>query len=183
MEQRKTNIILMGFMGSGKSTIGKLLSQEMKYSFIDLDSYIEHRYHKTINHLFDEKGEEEFRQIESEMLREVLQFEEVVISTGGGTPCFNNNLELIRQSGITVYIEVDEDIICARLAKAKISRPLIKQKSEDEIRDYVRETILRRAPFYEQADIIHHNSTYHKQKEAFAHELYLRIKEHILKQN
>ena len=88
-------IFLIGYMGAGKTTVGKVLSQQLGLSFIDLDHYIEGRYHKTVGQLFAERGEEAFRDIERRMLREVAAFENVLVSTGGGAPCFFDNIEFM----------------------------------------------------------------------------------------
>ena len=96
-------IFLIGYMGAGKTTVGKVLSRQLGLSFVDLDHYIEGRYHKTVGQLFAEKGEEAFREIERRMLREVAAFENVLISTGGGTPCFFDNMEFMNAYGTTVY--------------------------------------------------------------------------------
>ena len=98
-------IFLIGYMGAGKTTVGKVLSRQLELSFIDLDHYIEGRYHKTVGQLFAEKGEDAFRDIERRMLREVAAFEDVLVSTGGGAPCFFDNMEFMNGAGQTVYLE------------------------------------------------------------------------------
>ena len=98
-------ILLIGFMAAGKTTLGKALAKELGLQFIDLDHYIECRYHSTVSQLFADRGEEAFRQIERNMLHEVAEFEDVVISTGGGTPCFFDNIEYMNQQGITVSVQ------------------------------------------------------------------------------
>ena len=90
-------------MGCGKSTIGKRLAQKLSLSFIDLDAHIQNNYRKTIADLFDEKGEEAFRRIEQQALMEVADFEDVLVSTGGGAPCFFDNMEVMNRAGVTVY--------------------------------------------------------------------------------
>ena len=108
-------IFLMGYMGAGKTTVGKKLSKQLNLSFIDLDYYIEGRYHKEIRQLFAEKGEEAFRDIERRMLHEVASFEDVLISTGGGTPCFFDNMDFMNEAGTTVYLKVSVDELANRL--------------------------------------------------------------------
>lgn len=98
-----TRIIFIGYMGSGKTTVGKALSKELGLPFYDLDWYIESRMHKTVKELFDSVGEEGFREIERNMLHEVAEFEDVIISCGGGTPCFFDNIDYINQQGDTIY--------------------------------------------------------------------------------
>lgn len=92
-------IILLGYMGAGKTTIGRALAKELDMLFYDLDWYIENRMRKTIRQIFDERGEEGFRTIEKSMLHEVAEFENVIISCGGGTPCFFDNMEYMNQQG------------------------------------------------------------------------------------
>ncbi len=98
-------IILLGYMGSGKTTIGKALSLALNMRFYDLDWYIENRMRKTIAHIFSERGEEGFRKIEYNMLHEVCEFEDVIISCGGGTPCHFDNMDYMNQQGETVYLK------------------------------------------------------------------------------
>ena len=100
-------IFLIGYMGAGKTTIGKVLAKELGMQFYDLDWYIEGRMHKTIPQIFAERGEEGFRQIEHNMLHEVAEFEDVIISCGGGTPCFFDNIDYLNQQGDVVYLKVE----------------------------------------------------------------------------
>lgn len=104
-ERRMKRIILVGYMGAGKTTIGRALAKELDMPFYDLDWYIENRMRKTIRQIFDERGEEGFRTIEKSMLHEVAEFENVIISCGGGTPCFFDNMEYMNQQGETCYLE------------------------------------------------------------------------------
>ena len=97
-------VFLVGYMGAGKTTVGKELAKLAGLSFIDLDYYIEGRYHKAVSQIFAERGEEAFREIERNMLHEVAEFEDVLISTGGGAPCFFDNMEFMNASGTTVYL-------------------------------------------------------------------------------
>ena len=116
-------VFLVGYMGVGKTTIGKILSKELDVEFIDLDKYIENRYRKTIQEIFSEKGEDKFRIIEREMLREVSTFQNVLISTGGGTPCFFDNMEVMNRRGITVYVKASVEQLVSRLVASKNVRP------------------------------------------------------------
>ena len=152
-------IFLIGFMGAGKTSIGKELSVRMKCTFIDLDLFIERRYHKTIRRIFDEKGEEAFRGIEQKMLREVAEFEDVVISTGGGTPCFHQNMMFMNEQGTTVYLKVTNEELVRRINLNKGARPLLKDFSGDQLGKFVEETIAKRSSFYEQAKIIFNTET------------------------
>ena len=146
-----TRILLIGFMAAGKTTLGKALAKELGLQFIDLDHYIESRYHCTVSQLFAERGEEAFRQIERNMLHEVAEFEDVIIATGGGTPCFYDNMEYMNAQGITVFLEASIDVIYTRLTIARVQRPLVAGKSADELRAYIADTLGRRLPYYTRA--------------------------------
>ena len=146
-----TRILLVGFMAAGKTTLGKALASDLGLQFVDLDHYIENRYHCTIAHLFAERGEEAFRQIERNMLHEVAEFEDVVISTGGGTPCFFDNMDYMNTQGTTVFLEASPEVIFTRLTIARVQRPLVKGKTADELRQYITEMLERRAPSYNRA--------------------------------
>jgi len=144
-------IILIGYMGSGKTTMGKALSKETGMMFYDLDWYIESRMHTTVPQLFTERGEEAFRQIEYNMLHEVGEFEDVIISCGGGTPCFFDNIDYLNQQGDVVYLKADPETLYKHLLMAKVERPLLKDKTPEELIAYIREHLKERAPYYEQA--------------------------------
>lgn len=134
-----TRILLIGFMAAGKTTLGKALARDLGLQFVDLDHYIEGRYHCSVSQLFAERGEEAFREIERNMLHEVAEFEDVVISTGGGTPCFFDNIDYMNRQGITVFLEASVDVIFTRLTIARTQRPLVAGKSPDELRAYIRQ--------------------------------------------
>lgn len=144
-------IFLVGYMGSGKTTYGKMLAEKYNLDFKDLDVYIEQRQFKTVSQIFREKGEEGFRQIERNMLKEVSEFEDVVISAGGGTPCFFDNMEIMNVAGDTVYLEATPEVLFDYLRTAKNERPLLKDKSDEEMLEYIRESLGKRTPFYEKA--------------------------------
>ena len=146
-----TRIFLTGYMGSGKTTLGRALAADMGLEFIDLDHYIEQRYRKTIAQLFAENGEDGFRAIERRMLHEVGEFEDVIISTGGGTPCFFDNIEFMNAQGTTIYLDVPVERLFIRLCIARSKRPLIKDKSDEELRAFIIEQLEKRAPHYSKA--------------------------------
>lgn len=148
-------VYLIGYMGVGKTTIGKKLANHLNVSFIDLDKYIESKYHKTIPELFSEKGEAEFRKIEQKMLHEVSEIENVVISTGGGAPCFFDNMKLMNQTGTTVYIHAKPQELAARLLASKNVRPIIAGKSKDELIPFISDHLQEREGFYNQAKLIY----------------------------
>lgn len=144
-------IYLIGYMGAGKTTLGKAFARNLGLSFIDLDWYIEERYHKTVQQLFAERSEEGFRELEKRMLHEVSEFEDVVISTGGGTPCFFDNMEYMNRYGETVFLRVDPKVLFRRLRIAKQQRPLLMHKSDEELIDFINKALENRMPYYTKA--------------------------------
>jgi shikimate kinase len=146
-------IYLIGYMGSGKTTLGQELAAKLELSFIDLDKYIEERNYKTVPQLFSEFGEEAFRQRERKALEEVSEFTNVVVATGGGAPCFFDNMELMNRTGITLFLDMDIPTLVERLQKSKTDRPLIRGKSKEELIGLIYEMMQKRLPYYEQAQI------------------------------
>ena len=144
-------IILIGYMGSGKTTVGKALSKETGMMFYDMDWYIESRMRKTVSQLFAEKGEEGFRKIEYNMLHEVAEFEDVIISCGGGTPCFFDNMDYLNRQGDVVYLKATPEVLYSHLLMAKVERPLLKGKSQEELIAYITEHLKEREPYYQKA--------------------------------
>jgi shikimate kinase len=123
-------IYLIGYMGSGKSTVGKGLAKKLNLQFIDLDNYIEERNFKTIPEIFASVGEVGFRKIEQHALKEIAEFENVVVATGGGAPCFFDNMELIKRTGVSVYLNGTPRILAERLLNSKTERPLMKSRAD-----------------------------------------------------
>lgn len=146
-------IFLIGYMGSGKTTIGQLIAKQLNLQFIDLDHWIENRYHQSIHDLFEKHGEEWFRKIEHDNLSEISFFQDVVISTGGGAACYHHNMEWMNAHGMTIYLSVPVEVLAERLKKAKSKRPLLKNKSESEIKQFIEESLKIREPFYRQAKL------------------------------
>ncbi|MBQ8271204.1 MAG: shikimate kinase [Bacteroidaceae bacterium] len=146
-----TRILLTGYMGAGKTTLGRALADRLGLTFIDLDQYIEQRFRKSISQIFAEKGEEGFRDIERRMLHEVADFEDIIISTGGGTPCFFDNIDFMNSKGITVYLQVPVERLFIRLSIARRQRPLIKDKNDEELREFIAEQLAKREPHYSKA--------------------------------
>jgi shikimate kinase len=138
-------------MGSGKTTIGRQLAMALGLQFYDLDWYIEMRYHKKVSEIFAEQGEEYFRDLEQRMLHEVAEFEDVVISCGGGTPCFFDNIDYMNQQGQVVYLKVEPETLYKHLKMSKNDRPLLRGKSQDELITFIREQLKMREPFYTKA--------------------------------
>ena len=138
-------------MGSGKTTVGKALSKQTGMMFYDLDWYIESRMRCPVPQLFKERGEEAFRKIEYNMLHEVAEFEDVIISCGGGTPCFFDNMDYLNQQGDVVYLKATPEVLYKHLLMAKVERPLLAGKTPDELIEYITNHLQQRAPFYEKA--------------------------------
>lgn len=147
-------IYLIGFMGCGKSTLGRKMAELMNLNFIDLDKYIEERNFKTIPLIFEEDGEQGFREKEKNALEEVSQFENVIIGTGGGTPCFFDNMELMNRNGITIYISPDTETLANRISHSRTERPLVAGKSREELIFFIDQTLEKRNPFYRRSKII-----------------------------
>jgi shikimate kinase len=140
-------------MGAGKTTIGKALANRLNLSYIDSDHFIENRYRKNVSEIFASTGEDGFRKIEHHVISELSEFEDVVISTGGGLPCFNNNMELMNGKGVTIFLEVSVKELAARLAASKTVRPVLEGRSGEELIKFISENLEKRRPFYEQAKI------------------------------
>lgn len=148
-------IYLIGFMASGKTTVGKLLAKKLELDFIDLDSFIEKRFFKSVSQIFQDEGEERFREIEQNALREISDFENVIIATGGGTPCFFDNMKLMNQIGTTFYLYFDELSLIKRLELTnKKKRPLIANLSKEQLIQYIQKTLPKREVFYNQSNYI-----------------------------
>lgn len=145
------SIILVGYMCVGKTTIGRALAKELGCTFYDLDWYIEERYHTKISTIFAEKGEDHFRDLETRMLHEAAEFENTVLSCGGGTPCFFDNMDYMNSVGEVFYLKASVDTILQHLAMSRGDRPLLKNKTPEELKAYVTEQLAQREPFYAKA--------------------------------
>lgn len=141
-------IILIGYMGAGKTTIGRVLAKRLGLDFYDLDWYIESRRMQKIPSLFAQKGEEGFRQIERNMMHEVAEFEDIVLSCGGGTPCFFDNIDYLNRQGETVYLRCSPDVLAQHLKMGRTERPLLKGKTDEELAAFIVEQLSAREPFY-----------------------------------
>lgn len=148
-----TRIYLIGYMGAGKTTLGKQLASMLDVSFIDLDKYIESKYHKTIPDIFEEHGEEGFRLIEQSALKQVSEIENVIISTGGGAPCFFDNMAVMNKTGLTVYIKATPEELASRLRASKTVRPIVASKTDEELIPFIAEHLDKRELFYNKAHI------------------------------
>ncbi len=141
-------IIIVGYMGAGKTTVGKELAKETGLQFYDLDWYIEERMRKSVPQLFSERGEDGFRKIERSMLHEAAEFEDIILSCGGGTPCFFDNMDYMNLLGETVYLKASPEVLCKHLRMGKVERPLIKGKSPEELSEFIAGQLLKREPYY-----------------------------------
>lgn len=144
-------IIIIGYMGSGKTTVGHDLSLATGLPFYDLDWYIETRMRRKVKQIFDEDGEEGFRKIEHNMLHEVAEFENVIISCGGGTPCFFDNMDYINRQGETVYLKCTPEVLYKHLKMGKTVRPLLLNKTPDEVKSFIQTQLKERESYYKKA--------------------------------
>jgi shikimate kinase len=149
----KKVVYLTGFMGSGKTTVGKKLAAQLNYTFIDLDSYIEKQEGRS-SELFNEHGENYFREVEHQCLQTLLKLEKLVVACGGGTPCFYDAMQQMNEHGITVYLQMNVLAIFNRLKQGRMQRPLIAGKSDEALRQYIDEKLKEREPLYLQAQIV-----------------------------
>lgn len=147
-------IFLIGYMGCGKSTLGRKLAAILNLAFIDLDTFLEEKYFRTIPQIFAQEGEAGFRKKEQKVLHEVVAFDNIVVATGGGAPCFFDNMEVMNRSGYCFFLDVDTSSLVKRLIHAKTERPIIKGKSAEELHVFIEEMMLKRRPFYEKARYI-----------------------------
>lgn len=144
-------LFLIGFMGSGKTTLARALSQRTSLEMIDLDTYIERRFHRNVRDIFTTDGEARFRDIEARMLREAGEFEDVIVACGGGTPCHDDNIDFMLEHGTTVLLEASEERLLDRLRKGRRKRPLIASLTDDEILASIRSRSAERMPYYSRA--------------------------------
>jgi len=147
-------IYLLGLMGSGKTTIGKKLAKKLNYQFVDLDEVIEQKYGCSIAEYFEKYGEDSFRVVEQQTLRESFQHNDAVVSTGGGVPCFFNNMDEILEFGVSIYLMADVNLLVQRLKGGTDQRPLIKNKSIEELKEYLKQMTVKREVFYKRANLI-----------------------------
>ena len=138
-------------MGAGKTTVGKALSKAMGLQFYDLDWYIESRMRKTVAQIFAEGGEEGFRLIEHNVLHEVAEFEDVIVSCGGGTPCFFDNMDYMNGQGDVIYLKADPEVLYKHLLMGKTERPLLTNTTPEQLIAFIKEQLEKREPFYSKA--------------------------------
>ncbi len=147
-------VYIIGFMGSGKTTTGRKLASRMGWNFIDLDKQIEKYTRMTIPELFSEYGEAHFRDIEAELLRMHESDTNIVISTGGGAPCHDNNMDYMKRTGLTIYLKLSPAQLKARLDNSKGERPLIKGLEADNLLEFIDNKLTEREKWYSRAEIV-----------------------------
>ena len=144
-------IFLIGMMGSGKSYWAEKLKKKFKVPCYDLDALVEMMEERTISEIFEEDGEEAFRKLETKMLKLFVEKKQFILSLGGGTPCFNDNMKWMNKTGITIWLDEPVEILAQRLAKEKENRPLIKNMEDEEIKIFLTTKRKERIEFYSQA--------------------------------
>jgi shikimate kinase len=145
-------------MAAGKTTIGKNLARALQYNFLDLDNVIEQQENKTISDIFNTKGEAYFRTLEHETLHKTTAYENAVISCGGGTPCYFDNINFILSNGLCIWIKAPVQYISSRIAKAKNKRPLLNGLTNEALLQHIEKQLVERTPYYKQANFTYDNS-------------------------
>lgn len=170
-------IILIGYMASGKSTIGKKLAKKLKCDLVDLDDYIEEKEQLTVTEIFKNKGEIYFRKQETHYLKELLASKsQIILSLGGGTPCFGNNMELIlnEANAKSIYLKASLPKLVKKLIKKKAKRPLIAHlETEEELTEFIGKHLFERSAFYNQAEVV--ISTDNKSKKDITNEIIAKL--------
>lgn len=146
-------IYLIGYMGSGKSSIGKKLASRMGYAFLDLDTRIEEEHNQSVSDIFADKGERAFRDLERKALHQTISTDQVVVSTGGGTPVYFDNMKWMNKHGLCVYLKAGPEVLSNRLKHNQQLRPLIASLNEEELMEFIVDQLEQRSPFYEQASL------------------------------
>lgn len=155
VDMQKKSVFLIGFMGVGKTTLGKKIANKSGLPFIDLDKEIETAFEMSINSIFDKYGETFFRKEETKMLKKVIEENQhFIISVGGGLPCFNNNMELMNRAGLTCYLHRPARELYQRLRNSKDERPLLRELNDEELLNFIEDKLLEREVFYKQASLV-----------------------------
>jgi shikimate kinase len=148
-------IVLLGYMASGKSVVGKVLAKQLNYEFIDLDAYIELKEEKSISIIFSQKGEIYFRRKETEYLKEIFsEKENFILSLGGGTPCYGLNMEIVLKNSQSFYLQTSLNTLYSRLLKEKLNRPLVASIEPLKLKEFIAKHIFERTAFYDKANHI-----------------------------
>ncbi|MDD5569957.1 MAG: shikimate kinase [Bacteroidales bacterium] len=154
LKTKNYKLFLIGFMGCGKTTFGKKLANKLKLEFIDMDDIIENTYGKSIAMIFENEGEGAFRKKESHILNKIILKNNFVVATGGGTPCFYDNIEIMKKAGMVIYLKMSPKSLADRLYKQKDKRPIIKDCDNKDLVNFITEKLKKREEYYEQADLI-----------------------------
>jgi shikimate kinase len=152
-------IYLIGFMGSGKSYTGRRLAQLLNRRFIDLDDWIEQKAGLSIREIFEQQGEAHFRETEAEAIRQMAGQPAAVVATGGGTPCFHQNMDWMNTHGLTVYLDTSQEVLFQRLKDGRDHRPLLRAMPDEGLRAYISHKLQERTPYYQQASIVYAQET------------------------
>ena len=147
-------IFLVGFMGSGKTTIGRRIAERIGFEFVDTDRFIEMRHGLSVTEIFARQGEPAFREMERNILSDLQKFDYAVISTGGGLPCYGDNMNVMLSCGKVVYLKTSPQALARRLLRSHTERPLIKGMTENELQQYITEKLAEREPFYRRAQFV-----------------------------
>jgi shikimate kinase len=154
MKKKVNRFFLLGFMGCGKSYWGEKVATDLGFEWIDLDEYIERKEARSIKEIFGKEGETAFRKIEKEALNEVARLENIVISLGGGAPCFFDNMDLINGSGVSFYLKTNTTTLVNRLKSEKVKRPLLARLSDVELFNFIENKVNERSVFYQKASFM-----------------------------
>jgi shikimate kinase len=154
INEKMSVLFLVGFMGCGKTTLGRKLANRLGHEFIDLDEVLEAQAGMTIAEYFSTHGEAQFRQLESDVLKQINYPANAIVSTGGGLPCFFNNMDWMNSNGRTFYVKLSPAILADRLENGKANRPVLQNKHGDELIAFIGEKLMERDPFYSQATFI-----------------------------
>jgi len=157
---KPTKIYLIGFMGSGKTTVGRRLAKRIGFDLVDTDRFIEMQQGIAVSEIFAQRGEAHFREMEHNILLEIQKLDYAVVSTGGGMTCHSGNMDIMRSTGKVVYLKTSPQTLVRRLLRSRIERPLIKGKTENELHQYVVEKLNEREPFYSRAHVIMENENF-----------------------
>lgn len=141
-------------MGCGKTTLGKKMAKKLQFTFVDIDVMIENKEQKSITQIFADEGEAYFRNLESQVLKEVSEREgDFLVSTGGGLACKQSNLDYMKQNGFVVYLHANSGILFQRIEKSQDTRPMLKDKTSEELKEWIETLLSQRKPYYEQAHL------------------------------
>jgi shikimate kinase len=148
------HIFLIGFMGSGKTRWGRVVAENLGSLFLDLDTLVEENEGKTIPDIFSASGEKGFRILEQECLHRLAAMPSAVVATGGGTPCFFDNMDWMKRRGTTIYLKTSPEMLCERLQNEQHNRPLLKNLDKQELLEFIQTRLSEREPYYRQADFV-----------------------------